>query len=133
MRGKSKTFIMLIIAMIFNSCGDVLLSRTMKSVGEVAVSDLSEALDIAARIFSIPTFWASIGFFFVFFLLWMTLMKMEDLSFIIPLSAISYIITAFMVGPLLGETLTWQRWGGIAIIAAGVALVAASAEGGKNS
>ncbi len=124
LKAKYKTFLMLLIAMTSNSFGDVLLARTMTTVCTTDVQSLAQAWDIGMRMLHMGTFWGAIGLFTVFFALWTALMHGEDLSYILPLSAITYVISAILAGPMLGETVTPLRWTGTVLICIGVGLVA---------
>jgi len=42
---------------------------------------------------------------------------------VMPLTALTYVLNAILVGPVLGEHVSLTRWVGTILIAAGVALV----------
>ena len=124
LKDKLSTFILLLIAMTSNSFGDVLLSRTMSRLGAVAVNSASDIMPLARNVLSQGTFWIAILCFTVFFVLWSLLLAREDVSFIMPLTAVTYVISALLAGPVLGETVTPLRWLGTIIIVIGVSIVA---------
>jgi uncharacterized membrane protein len=53
----------------------------------------------------------------------MALLSLADLSFVLPVTAIGYVIAVFLGKLLLHETVTDQRWLGTLLIFAGAALV----------
>ena len=53
----------------------------------------------------------------------MTLLSWADLTFVLPVTAAGYVLTAAMGRWLLAEQISWQRWAGIAMIFAGVVMV----------
>lgn len=57
----------------------------------------------------------------------MALFSLADLSFILPVTAVGYIIAAFLGKTFLHETVSMRRWAGIALIVVGAALVGSGA------
>ena len=53
----------------------------------------------------------------------MALLSWADLSYVLPLTAIGYIITAVMGRVVLNEQISASRWSGTVLIVAGTALV----------
>ena len=53
----------------------------------------------------------------------MALLSLADLSFVLPVTAIGYVIAVFIGKMLLHETVTGQRWMGTLLIFAGALLV----------
>jgi drug/metabolite transporter (DMT)-like permease len=53
----------------------------------------------------------------------MALFSLADLSFVLPVTAVGYIIAAFLGKIFLHETVTAQRWTGTILIVLGAALV----------
>jgi drug/metabolite transporter (DMT)-like permease len=51
------------------------------------------------------------------------MLSVENVSFVIPLTALSYVIGALGGAFFLGERVDWQRWIGVLLVCAGVALV----------
>ena len=131
-KAKLPTFVFLLIAMTSNSFGDVLLSRTMSRLGAIAVNSAGDILPLAQRVLSQGSFWLAILCFTVFFVLWSMLLAREDVSFIMPLTAVTYVISALLAGPMLGETVSPLRWLGTVIIVIGVAIVAGTGQDGSR-
>jgi drug/metabolite transporter (DMT)-like permease len=53
----------------------------------------------------------------------MTLLSWADLSYVLPVTSVGYVLVAFAGRWLLDERITGTRWAGILLIVAGVALV----------
>jgi hypothetical protein len=53
----------------------------------------------------------------------MTLLSWADLSYVLPVTSVGYVLVAFVGRWLLDERITSKRWAGILLIVAGVALV----------
>lgn len=69
--------------------------------------------------------WVALGvaLLIVWTLTHMALLSWADLSYVMPVTAISYVVTAFAARLLLGENVSLARWIGIVLITAGVTLV----------
>ncbi len=69
--------------------------------------------------------WVSLGV--ILLILWMlsrmALLSWADLSYVLPVTSIGYVLVALAGKVLLNEQITTRRWGGILLIMAGVALV----------
>jgi drug/metabolite transporter (DMT)-like permease len=83
----------------------------------------------------LPTPWSYIAVLFhpwvalgvVLLILWMmsrmTLLSWADLSYVLPVTAVGYVLVALVGRAFLQEQIPPKRWAGIALIVAGVALV----------
>jgi len=120
---NTKTYTLLTSAVLFSSVGNVLLSKGMKQVGEIA--DYSAAGILAAffRTFTSGTIWLGILSLLVFFVSYLLLLSWADFSFVQPVSAIGYPAVAVLSYFLLGEIVSPLRWVGVLFICAGVGLV----------
>jgi uncharacterized membrane protein len=69
--------------------------------------------------------WVTLGV--VLLILWlmsrMALLSWADLSYVLPVTAIGYVLVAVMGHAFLAEQIPLKRWAGIVLIVAGVALV----------
>jgi drug/metabolite transporter (DMT)-like permease len=57
----------------------------------------------------------------------MALLSLADLSYVLPVTAVGYIIAAIMGKTILNEVVSGQRWLGTVLIFAGAALVSSTA------
>jgi uncharacterized membrane protein len=116
---RQKTRIFTAIVIVSNVLGNSLLSRGMRSVG--AVLTLSPLPYIKA-LFN-P--WVALGVSLL--ILWllssMALLSWADLSYVLPVTAMGYVLVALTARIFLHEQISPSRWTGIALIVAGVALV----------
>ena len=69
--------------------------------------------------------WVALGvlLMIVWMLSRMALLSWADLSYVLPVTAVGYVLVAIVGKVLLNEQITMQRWAGIGLIVAGVALV----------
>jgi uncharacterized membrane protein len=58
----------------------------------------------------------------------MALLSLADLSFVLPVTAIGYVLAAFIGKYFLNETVSTQRWIGTVLICIGAALVSSTSQ-----
>jgi len=117
-RLRRKTRIFTAIVVVSNVAGNSALTHGMKLLGDIGNSPL-------APIGALFHPWVAFGV--ALLILWtlthMALLSWADLSYVLPVTAIGYVLTALSGEYLLGETVTMGHWGGILLITAGVTLV----------
>jgi drug/metabolite transporter (DMT)-like permease len=119
-----KTRIILAVTVAESVAGNLALGHGMKLVGDVSkLPPLRMAMASVQALFS-P--WVAVGvvLLIAWFLTYTTALSWADLSYVVPTTAIGYVITALLSHFLLHEVLSPARWAGTVLIAAGVVLVA---------
>ncbi|HXA49476.1 MAG TPA: hypothetical protein VNV86_04190 [Candidatus Acidoferrum sp.] len=118
-RLRVKTWLFTVIVVLSNAFGDFFMKR-----GIPESAGLSTPLEYVAVLFH-P--WVAAGV--VLLILWqlsrMALLSWADLSYVLPVTSIGYVIVALIGKVLLNEAISPQRWAGILLIMAGVAMVGA--------
>ena len=118
-----KTRIVAIAVVLSNVLGNASLSRGLHGHGPAPGS--GPAAYLAA--FLDPWVIAGVGLLILWMLSRMALLSWADLSYVLPVTAAGYVLTAIAGHFLLGEHLPASRWAGTALIATGVVLVGATA------
>ena len=118
-----KTVVLVLIAGLLGGTGHVLLSKGMKTVGDLTEAPTSLVGGMIARAVSNP--WLILGVVLQasFFFLYLTLLSRDDVSKILPMTAFDYIVVASLAYLILNEPVTPARWTGIGFIVLGVFLV----------
>ena len=118
-----KTVVLVLIAGLLGGTGHVLLSKGMKTVGDLTEASSSLVGGMIARAVSNP--WLILGVVLQasFFFLYLTLLSRDDVSKILPMTAFDYIVVASLAYLILNEPVTPARWTGIGFIVLGVFLV----------
>ena len=120
-RLRLKTWICTVIVVFSNPFGDFFLKRGLPDSAH-----LSSPLDYIAALFQ-P--WVALGVLLL--IVWqlsrMALLSWADLSYVLPVTSVGYVLVALIGKVLLNEAITGRRWAGIVLIMAGVALVSGSA------
>lgn len=79
------------------------------------------------RSFTDPLVLIGLSFYAASLILWLMVLTKENLSFVYPLVAFSYVVTVVLSRLILHEPVPSLRWLGLAVIVAGILLVAKSA------
>lgn len=119
-----KTYIVIAIAALSAAIGESLLSYGMRLHGDINLTKFSDLVVLITSIFRNPYVTVGVAFLAVFFFLYLAALSWADLSFVLPLTAMSYIFAAFLAKFFLKEDVSWFRWAGTVIIVMGIALVA---------
>jgi len=114
LRWKTRLFLALVITS--QPTGNLLLTLGMKH------RTLASPFDYINAIFS-PYVAMGIVLLILWLLSRMALLSWADLSYVLPLTAIGYIITACIGRLVLNEHISASRWSGTLLIVAGTALV----------
>jgi len=117
-RLRTKTRLFTAIVVVSNVTGNSALTHGMKQLGDPGNSPL-------AMIGVLFHPWVALGVSLL--ILWtlthMALLSWADLSYVLPVTAIGYVLTALSGKYLLGETISLEHWAGILLITCGVTLV----------
>ena len=121
-----KTAILIAMMVLGDSAGDVFLTRGMRQVGEISALHPKALLTIGARVISNKSFLCGILFITVTFVSFLIVISWADLSLVFPAKSLVYVLSTLGAKFFLEETVTFQRWLGIALVCLGVALTSMS-------
>ena len=117
-------YVVLWLLVVFQVLGDVWLSRGMRQVGAVSVSNPAALLTIGVQVLTNPWIVLGIAFLLGALLLYLVAISRLDLSYVLPMTAFKYVLSACFAGLILGESISQLRWVGTALVSSGVLLVA---------
>jgi drug/metabolite transporter (DMT)-like permease len=118
-----KTLVLVVIASVLGGVGHVLLSKGMRTIGDLTEAPTRLLGGMATRALLDP--WVVLGVILQagFFVMYLTLLSRDDVSKILPMTALDYIVVAVFAQAMLAEAVTPVRWAGIGCIVVGVYLV----------
>jgi len=116
-------FFLFFFIIVLGTGGELCLGRAMKETGEMERFRPGAALRLLGRALRVKWIWIGVAMMALAFFSLLTLLSFEDVSFVIPVTALSYLVGAIGGIFFLGERLSWQRWVGIGLVCVGVALV----------
>ncbi len=109
---------------VFAVAGDSMLSHGMKQVGSISLYRLQDL------IFAVLNPWVMIGILLLlaFFATYTTALSWADLTYVMPATALGYVLLALVARFALHEHISPLRWLGIVLITSGVGFVAGGPE-----
>ena len=118
-----KTLLLVVVAVVLGGAGHVMLSKGMKPVGDLTEAPSGRFGGMVARALSNQWVLVGIALQAIFFFMYLTLLSRTEVSQLLPMTALDYIVVALLAQWVLGEIVTPARWAGIGLIVIGVALV----------
>lgn len=104
--------------------GEIAITRGMKATGEPERLRPVELLRFLGNALRNGWFWAGVPLMALSFYALLVLLSWEPISFVIPASALSYVVGTFGAKYILREEVSLARWTGVVLVCVGVALVA---------
>ncbi len=122
----AKLLLILLIGLVFESTGVVLLKKGMTQIGEVDRVSVSELARVIRA--GVSNLQILLGVFFeaLFFICLLILMARSDISFLWPLTALSFVFATLAAMVFLHEQVSTVRWLGVLFIMLGAALISYS-------
>ena len=121
-----KLLLILLIGLAFESAGVVLLKKGMTEIGpvrKVAAAEIARVVKLGA---TNPQILLGVLFEALFFVSLLILMSQSDISFLWPMTGLSFVFATFAAMLFLGERVSAVRWGGVMLIVLGAALISYS-------
>ncbi|MCI0663730.1 MAG: bacteriohopanetetrol glucosamine biosynthesis glycosyltransferase HpnI [Acidobacteria bacterium] len=120
-----KTFLLLCSLIVGSTLGEICSAKGMKQVGDVSFNSRS-LLRAIRKMVRNPYLIAGVGFLAISFFSFLSLLSYQDLSFIVPLTAVTYLTNTLGARFFLKEKVSKRRWIGTILVAGGVLIVSIS-------
>jgi drug/metabolite transporter (DMT)-like permease len=121
-----KLLIILLIGLVFESTGVVLLKKGMTQIGEVRTVNFHEIARVTKAGLTSPQILLGVFFEALFFLCLLVLMSRSDISFLWPMTGLSFVFATLAAGWFLNEHVSSVRWIGVVLIMIGAGLISYS-------
>ena len=121
-----KLLLVLFIGLAFESTGVVLLKKGITHVGELKTVNAAEIARVVKASLINPQILAGVFFEALFFVSLLVLMAKSDISFLWPLTGLSFVFATFAAIWFLHERVSALRWAGVVLIMLGAALISYS-------
>ena len=118
-----REFIFYLLIICAGTGGELCVSRAMKAVGEVKDFRPGSLIKVAARALRVPWMWVGLSLMGAAFFALLAVLSIENVSLVVPVTALSYAAGALGGKFFLGEQVTRRRWTGVLLVCVGVALV----------
>jgi uncharacterized membrane protein len=128
-----KLLLILLVGLAFESTGVILLKKGITHIGEMNGVTAAEIFRVVKAGLVSPQILLGVFFEFLFFLCLIILMSKSDISFLWPLTALSFVFATFAAMIFLGETVSFVRWVGVILIVIGAAFISYSQHAKEES
>jgi len=113
----------IVITVLSGTVGDLLSAKGMAIHGEINDFGQRGMGSVMRYIVTHPLVIGGIFANAIAFFSFMALLSVSDLSFAVPVTALSYIIKTICAKWFLDECITWRRWAGAVLVAIGIVLI----------
>jgi uncharacterized membrane protein len=121
-----RTIMVLFVGLCLESVGNVLLRKGMKEIGDITAFSLSALFDTFLKVITNLTIIAGVTLDALFFVCLLMALSWTEVSVVLPLTAMGYVITAVTANIILHEEITMLRWAGTIAIVLGCIMVGKS-------
>ena len=118
-----REFIFYLLIIGAGTGGELCVSRAMKAVGEVKDFRPTALIGVAIRALRVPWMWIGLTLMGTAFFSLLAVLSVENVSLVVPVTALSYGAGALGGKFFLGEQVTRKRWTGVLLVCIGVTLV----------
>ncbi|MGV3772135.1 MAG: EamA family transporter [Verrucomicrobiales bacterium] len=118
-----KFVIILLIAMFFETTGILYLSKGLKQLEGIQKVTPAEVVKLVGRLIQNPNIILGVALQAVFFGLLLYLMAKSDVSFIWPMTSLSFVFATLAARFILHEQVAPLRWAGVCLIMCGAGLI----------
>jgi len=129
----TKLFIILLAGLSCEAVGVIYLKEGMRTVGVVNQVSLMEILRVVKAAAANGPIWLGLLFETLFFVSLLVLISKSDISFIWPMTALSFVFTTIAARMYLREQVSPTRWTGVVLIVIGAALIIWSEKAKENA
>ena len=119
----TKTYAVLMLAILAQATGNVFLSKGMKYIASANHAIESGLLSIPFQALVTPIIWIGIAFSITFYILFTVALSWTDLSFVLPVISAEVVVNVAFADYFLGEPVSPMKWAGTVLISLGIILV----------
>jgi drug/metabolite transporter (DMT)-like permease len=123
-----KILMVLSVALVIEATGLVLIRKGMMEVGEISTFNIKALFAVFLQMITNKTLILGVFFNAIYFGLFLMLLSWAELSFILPMTAVGYLLSGSFANYFLMEHVSPLRWAGTLLIVAGVFLITKSAQ-----
>ena len=118
-----REFLILSLLVVSGTGGELCVSHAMKKIGEVDDFRPLALVKFILRALRVGWMWLGVAMMAVAFFSLLAMLSFENVSFVVPVTALSYAAGAVGATIFLRERINTQRWVGVAIVCVGVTIV----------
>jgi drug/metabolite transporter (DMT)-like permease len=111
------------IVILAGTGGEILVAHAMKQAGRAQTAARSAVIPLLERGFRPAVMWIGLALQALAFFALLALLSWADLSFVVPATALSYVVGAAGSALFLREQVNRTRWAGVLLVCVGVAVM----------
>jgi drug/metabolite transporter (DMT)-like permease len=115
--------VFLFFVVVVGTGGELCVTRAMKRIGEVTDFRPHSLFRVISSALRVSWMWLGIFMMALAFFSLLALLSIENVSFVVPVTALSYAAGALGGVVFLGEHVSSRRWLGVLLVCLGVTLV----------
>lgn len=115
--------ILFLLIVVAGTGGELCVSRAMKQIGEVKDFRPQAIVRVILRALKVGWMWAGVGMMALAFFSLLGALSFLNVSFVVPVTALSYVAGALGAVFFLRERVSGRRWLGVFLVSLGVTLV----------
>lgn len=119
-----RTVILALFSVFLATAGQLLLKAGMGRVGYIGGDRLGKPVDLMIQVATTWQVVLGLALFFLSAVFWLLVLSRVPLSFAYPFAGLAYVLITAFTRFILNEQVPGLRWVGIALIIAGILLVA---------
>ena len=116
-------FVCYFLIMVAGTAGELCGARAMKTFGEAKQIHPAAIVRTLLRAMQVGWMWLGLLLMTIAFFALLGMLSLENVSFVVPATALSYGVGALGGKMFLGEKVSLTRWIGVFLVCVGVALV----------
>src|ERR1035438_10667116 len=118
-----KLLLILLVGLVFESTGVILLKKGMTHIGDMNGYTTGEIFRVFKAGATNPQILLGVFFEALFFGCLLILMSKSEISFLWPLTGLSFVFATFAAMIFLGESVSIVRWLGVILIVMGAGVI----------
>jgi uncharacterized membrane protein len=118
-----REFLLLIAVVVLGTGGELCMTRAMRTIGEVSEFRPAALARFMGRAMLTGWMWLGLVLMTAAFFALLATLSIENVSFVVPVTALNYAVGAGGASLILGERVSKQRWIGVVVVCLGVSLV----------
>ena len=119
----TKLLMFLFVGLCFETMGVVMLSKGLKRLEGPRSYSVSEIAKMVGRAVTTKEIVLGVAFEAVFFICLLTMMSRADVSFVWPLTSLTFVFSTVAARFVLHEQIDGLRWAGVLLIVLGAGLI----------
>jgi glycosyltransferase involved in cell wall biosynthesis len=120
------------LPLILFSCACAVIGQILFKRGALALPPVPFGPSFLMEMAASHLIWGGLGLIMLSAVTWLQALARVDLSFAFPMLSLNFVFTALYARLYLGEQLAWTRIGGIALVVAGVLVIASTGAVGHH-